>query len=103
MSVTMRIIQTFAPQDEKRFMELEREFARLEARRPDFPKGTRMQPISSSDPCHTLIWQGVFPDLAGAQAALDFFDGDPAHEELAAEQRPLFRDVRIEFYRNLEF
>ena len=99
----MRIVQRFQAFREKDFMRLEREFARLEQDRPDFPKGRRLQPISANDPCNTLIWEGVFPDLQAAQGALDLFAGDTAHEALAAEQSPLFEQVRVEFYRNLEF
>ena len=50
MGVTMRIIQRFDPRYEREFMELEREFARLEGERPDYPKGRRMQPISACEP-----------------------------------------------------
>ncbi len=102
MSITMRIVQQFDPRYEKEFMELEQQFAQLEAARPDYPKGKRMQPISAGEPCNTLIWQAEFPDLASAYKTLDFFQGDPAHEALFAKQLPYFREVKIEFYRNLE-
>jgi len=102
MGVTMRIIQRFDPRYEREFMELEREFARLEAERPDYPKGRRMQPISGSEPCNTLIWEAEFPDLEAARGALDFFEGEAAHEALFVKQVPYFRDVRVEFHRNLE-
>ncbi|UCC67777.1 MAG: hypothetical protein JSV79_11765 [Armatimonadota bacterium] len=102
MSVTMRIIQRFDPRHEREFMALEREFAKLEAERPDYPKGRRRQPISGREPCNTLIWEGEFPDVEAARKALDFFDGDPAHEALFAKQLPYFKDVRVEFYANLD-
>jgi len=102
MSVTMRIIQRFDPRHEREFMALEDEFAKLEAERPDYPKGKRMQPISGRDPCNTLIWEAEFPDVEAARKPLDFFQGDPAHEALLAKQLPYFREVWIEFYRNLE-
>lgn len=103
MSVTLRIIQQFDPTHEKEFMDLEKKFAELEAARPDYPKGTRMQPISASEPCNTLIWQHVFPDIASAYQVLDFFSGDEAHEALFEKQSPYFKQVRIEFYKNLDF
>ena len=103
MSVTMRITQTFDAPNEAAFMELERKFAELERRRPDYPEGKRMQPISSSLPCNTFIWQCEFPDIQAAHDALNFFHGDDEHETLFAKQGPLIRDVRIEFYQNLEF
>jgi hypothetical protein len=103
MSITMRIIQRFPPSQEKEFMDLERQFAELEARRPDYPKGRRLQPISASEPCNTLIWEGDFPDVETARKALDFFAGDAAHEALIQKQGPLIKKVRIEFYRKLDF
>ena len=103
MSVTMRIVQQFDAPHEREFMEIERKFAELEARRPDYPKGKRMQPISASEPCNTLIWQCEFPDIQSARAALDFFHGDDAHEALFEKQLPYFKQVRIEFYENLDF
>ena len=53
-------------------------------------------------PCHTLVWEGEFANLEAAHAALDLFEGDAAHEELAREQRPYFQEIRIEFYKVLD-
>jgi hypothetical protein len=103
MSVTMRIIQQFDAPNENAFMELERKFAELEKSRKDFPKGTRLQPISAAEPCNTLIWQCEFPTIEAAHATLAFFNGDAAHEKLLAKQLPFFRQVRIEFLKHLDF
>ncbi len=103
MSITMRIVQQFDATKEKEFMEWEKKFAALEAARPDYPRGKRMQPISGIEACNTLIWQCEFPDIAAAYNTLDFFSGDKAHEKLLAGQLPFFRGVHIEFYRNLDF
>ncbi len=103
MSVTMRIMQQFDPAHEREFMELEKKFAALEASRPDYPKGRRMQPIAADQPCNTLIWQAEFPDLNAARAALAFFEGDAAHEELFVKQVPFFKQAKVEFYENLDF
>ena len=103
MSVTMRIIQQFDVRAEKEFMALEAKFAALEAQRPDYPKGRRMQPISAAEPCNTLVWECSFPDIQKARAALTFFEGDAAHEELFRQQAPYFRQARVEFYQDLEF
>jgi hypothetical protein len=103
MSVTMRIIQRFDAPHEEEFMRLEQKFAELEARRPDYPKGKRMQPISAALPSNSFIWQCEFPDIQSAHQALSFFHGDDEHEELFAKQGPLIRDVHIELYQNLEF
>jgi hypothetical protein len=103
MSVTMRIIQQFDASNEDAFMELEKKFAGLEQSRKDFPKGTRLQPIAAAEPCNTLIWQCEFPTIEAANATLAFFNGDASHEKLLAKQLPFFRQVRIEFLKNLEF
>jgi len=103
MSVTMRIIQRFSAAHERDFMALEKQFAELETTRPDYPKGRRLQPISGGEPSNTLIWECDFPDLNMAYRTLDFFAGDPAHEALLQKQRPFFEQVKIEFYRKLEF
>jgi antibiotic biosynthesis monooxygenase (ABM) superfamily enzyme len=103
MSVTMPIIQRFNAPHEREFMALEREFAALEASRPDYPRGRRLQPMAANAPCNSLIWEAEFNDLESARRALDFFAGDAAHEELLERQRPFFEEVRIELYQNLEF
>jgi hypothetical protein len=103
MSVTMRILQQFDVRHEADFMALERKFAELERRRPDYPKGRRLQPISAGMPNNTFIWECEFPDLETARAALDFFHGNDEHEELFEQQVEFFEQVRIEFYQNLDY
>ena len=99
----MRLIQEFDASHEREFMALEKKFAELEAIRPDYPKGKRMQPISGNESCNTLIWECVFPYLKSAYEAMDFFARDAAHEKLFQEVLPYFVRVKIEFYKNLEF
>jgi hypothetical protein len=99
----MRIIQQFSVRHEREFMELEKRFAELEASRPDFPQGRRLQPIAAGEPCHTLIWEGDFPDLEAARRTLDLFAGDAAHEALLQRQSRWIEKVRIEFYKALDF
>ncbi len=99
----MRIMQQFDPACEEQFMDLEKKFAELERKRPDYPKGRRMQPISAAEPGNTLIWQCEFPDIESAYKVLDFFSGDDAHEALLKKQMPYFKQVKIEFYKNLDF
>ena len=102
MSVLMRIVQQYDIRREKQWMDLEKKFAALEKRRPDFPKGRRLQPISGPYACNTLIWECEFPSLDAARKALSFFAGDSAHEVLLEQSLPLFEQVRIEFYDVLE-
>jgi hypothetical protein len=99
----MRIIQQFDATKEKEFMELEKKFAELEVSRKDYPKGKRLQPVSASEPCNSLIWQCEFPDIESAYKTLDFFSGDASHEKLLVQQLPFFKQVKIEFYKNLDF
>jgi hypothetical protein len=103
MSIVMRIIQRFDPAREDEFMALERKFDELEKQRPDFPKGMRMQPISSAEPVNSLIWQCEFPDMKSAVSALDFFNGDSNHEKLYKQQVEYMNTIRIEFYKTLDF
>jgi len=103
MPVTMRILQQFDVRKEKEFLELERRFAALERSRPELPQGRRMKPISGSEPCNTLVWQGEFASLDEARKALDSFAADEIHEELFAKQSEFFKSVKIEFYENLEY
>ena len=103
MSITMRIMQQFDPTKENEFMELEKKFAELEKKRPDYPNGKRMQPISAAEPCNTLIWQCEFKDIESAYKVLDFFNDDEAHEKLFEQQAPFFKQVKIEFYKNLDY
>jgi hypothetical protein len=81
-------MQQFDATKENEFMEFEKKFAELERSRPDFPKGRRLQ-------CE-------FPTIQKAYEALDFFSGDSSHEKLLKGQLPFFKQVRIEFYKNLE-
>lgn len=103
MSIVMRIIQRFDPAREDEFMALERKFDELEKREPGFPKGMRMQPISSSEPVNSLIWQSEFPDMESAVMALNFFSGDPNHDKLYKQQVEYMNTIRIEFYKKLDF
>lgn len=101
MSVTMRLLQRYRITAEREFLALEEEFAKLERRRPDFPKGRRMKPLAAAEPTNTLVWEGEFPTLDDAKRALALFEGDPEHGALIKRQGPLFESVRIEFYENL--
>jgi hypothetical protein len=103
MGIVMRIIQQFDPAREDEFMALERKFDELEKERTDFPKGKRMQPVSSAEPVNTLIWQCEFPDIETAFISLNFFEGDVAHDKLYRQQVELMKSIRIEFYKTLEF
>jgi len=103
MGIVMRIMQQFDPAREDDFMALEKKFAALEKGATDFPKGKRMQPLSAAEPNNTLIWQCEFPNMVEAHKALDFFSGDERHETLFRQQVIFMKQVRIEFYKTLDF
>jgi hypothetical protein len=103
MGIIMRIIQQFDPCHEQQFMALEEKFVELEMKRTDYPKGKRMQPVSASEPVNTLIWQCEFPDMETAYKTLDFFNGDQEHEKLFEQQVGYMKQVKIEFYKSLDF
>lgn len=103
MGIVMRIIQQFDPAHEDEFMALEKKFDELEKKRPDYPRGTRMQPVSSVEPVNSLIWQCEFPDIETAFMALNFFNGDEGHETLYRQQVEFMKTIRIEFYKTLDF
>ena len=103
MGIIVRVIQQFDPNHEHEFMALEQKFYELEKIRADFPKGKRMQPISGSEPVNTLIWQCEFTDIEAAYNALNFFEGDNEHEVLFRQQAIFMKNIRIEFYKTLDF
>jgi hypothetical protein len=102
MGIIMRIIQQFDPGHEREFMALEKKFDELEKKRPDYPMGSRMQPVSASEPMNTLIWQCEFPDIETAYKTLNFFSGDAEHKALFRQQVAYMKEIRIEFYKILE-
>lgn len=95
--IRMRIIQQIDPSKEGEFLALEKEFAALEKRRSDYPKGIRYKPLASTLSVNTLIWECDFENLNEAHQALKFLGSDPDHQALAEKQSPFFKDVRIEF------
>lgn len=103
MSITMRVLQRYDIRKDAEFHELERKFAELERRRPDYRPCRRLRPISGTEPVNTLVWEGVFESVEEARAWLAFLDSDKEHGELFARQVEYFKDVRVEFYENLEY
>ncbi|QHW34777.1 hypothetical protein GZH47_30925 [Paenibacillus rhizovicinus] len=102
MAFKLRLVQRFQAANRAEFLELEHQFAELERRHDDFPKGKRYLPFSGREPLNTLIWECEFETLAEVQQALAFFEGDHRHEELAKRQLPYFQDAHTEIYETLE-
>jgi len=102
MAVVMRFVQRFRAGKRKEFMDLEREFARLE-HEGALTSGQRMAPIAARDPGNTLIWESTFQDLAAAEQALKALEQSEQHQRLLAKQIPFFEDAWVEFYEVLDF
>ena len=98
----LRSIQEYAVGDREAFMELETRFADMERRRPDWPKGRRLQAYASGEATNALIWEAAFPTLADALAALTRIEADDEHAELSQRQAPLITRARTEIYETLE-
>jgi hypothetical protein len=96
MPYILRFVQHYRPVDRAVFMELESQFAAMERRRDDFPKGRRFQPYAGREPTCTLIWESEFPTLAKAQEALARIEGDAEHEKLFRQQVPYMTDAYTE-------
>lgn len=98
MAYKMRLIQKYQIGKEDLFWDLEKQFAELEKRRPDFPKGRRYKPVSAMIPLNALIVEWEFQSLDEAKNCLSFFLGDKEHDVLYQKQSPLMEDVMVEFY-----
>lgn len=103
MPYVLRFVQRFRAADEKAFMALEAEFAALERRHPDFPRGRRTRPYAGRDPNHTLFWECEFPTLDAAQRGLDRITSAPEHAALLEKQIPYFLEAWTEIHEVLEF
>ncbi|MFH1761358.1 MAG: hypothetical protein ABIA63_09700 [bacterium] len=99
----LRFVQRFKAEYEMEFMEVEREFAALEKRVPEFPKGKRYKPYSGREPNNTLVWECDFNSLEDAQKALEFLCSDQRHEELFKKQVRYFEEPYTEIYELLDF
>jgi len=99
----LRFVQRYLPKDRDAFLSLEAQFAALERRRPDLPRGRRRQPQAGQRSSNTLIWESEFPSLAEAELALARLAQDREHDDLFRQQVPYITDVQVEFDEVLEF
>lgn len=102
MAVIMRFVQRFRADKRKEFMELEKEFARLEHQGILAP-GLRMAPVAAREPGNTLVWESKFDDLAAAERALKKLETSADHQRLLDQQIPYFEEAWVEFYEVLDF
>jgi hypothetical protein len=102
MPYVLRFVQRYRPADEKAFLTLEAQFAALERRHRDFPKGRRSRPYAGREPVHTLVWECEFLTLALAKKGLDRISSSPEHARLLKKQVPFFLEAFTEIYEVLE-
>lgn len=101
MAIVMRLVQRFQASKKHEFVELEKQFAELEAR-GILPKGERLLSLSGQTG-NTLIWQRQFPDLTAVKEFLQQIEGSPEHTELAKKQAPFFEGTWIELFEVLDY
>ena len=97
MAVILRMVQRFQHSRSDEFIALEKEFSQLE-HRGILPRGERLIPIAGREPRNTIIWQRRFENLAEAESALQLFESNPEHTELANKQKHFFEGTWVEFY-----
>ena len=102
MAIVMRLVQRFQASKKHEFVELEKQFAELEAR-GILPKGERLLSLSGRDPGNTLVWQRQFRDLTAVNEFLQQIEASPEHTELAKKQAPFFEGTWIELYEVLDY
>ncbi len=101
MAIVMRFVQRFQAAKKQEFLDLERQFARLE-HQGILPKGERMISLAAREPGNTLIWEGRFENLQAAEAALKTLESSEQHASLFQKQVPFFADAWVEFYEVLD-
>jgi hypothetical protein len=102
VAIILRLVQRFQHSKKDEFMTLEKEFAQLE-HRGILPRGERLMPISGRDPGNTIIWQRRFESLAEAEKALNLFETNAEHAELANKQKHFFEGTWTEFYEVMDW
>lgn len=98
MSYKLRFVQVFKQANADEYMALEKQFAELESRYPEFPKGRRFVPIAGRDASNTLIWECDFPSLEEVYKAQAFFLTDKRHDDLFRKQAGFITCTYTEIY-----
>jgi hypothetical protein len=102
VTYVVRFVQEYAPGDRQALLEMEARFAEMERRRPDLPRGRRLQPYAGPEPTNAIVWEAEFPTLADAVAAIGRVGADEEHEELFRQQAPTMTSSRTELYEVLD-
>jgi hypothetical protein len=102
MPYLLRYVQQFRAEAADEFIDIERQFMRLESEDPLFPKGKRYTACFSAESQNTLVWECEFPTLGQAISAHEYLAGNEAHAALFAKQARLIISARAEIYQPLE-
>jgi antibiotic biosynthesis monooxygenase (ABM) superfamily enzyme len=102
MGYLLRFVQKFRPEATEQYLELEREFMKLEKEIPEFPKGKRFVPYAGRNSTNTLVWECEFDTLQEAENAIVFLENDHRHENLYKMQVPYFLEAYTEIYKLFE-
>jgi hypothetical protein len=97
----MRFVQYFDKKDSKAFLDLEKEFIRLEEKTPEMKNGRRFVPVISKDPTNTMIWEAEFESLEAAVFALKVIEENGEHDDLLDKQIAFMRDTYVEIYKEI--
>ena len=103
MSFKLRFVQRFRAENEEAFMELEKQFAELEANNPAFPEGKRYRPYIGREPTNTLIWECEFPTLEKVTEALQVIEGSSDHDDLLDKAKDIafYEGGYVEIYKSV--
>lgn len=102
MVYKMRFVQYFDKKDSTAFLQLEKEFIRLEEKTPDMKNGRRYIPVIGREPTNTMIWEAEFESMEAAIMALKVIEESGEHDELLDKQIEFMRDTYVEIYKELE-
>ena len=103
MPYILRFVQSYRPENREKFMEIEAKFVQMERRRPEYPKGRRLQPFTGRLATNTIICEFTFDRLEDAEGALSMITADREHDSLLEKQLPYMKDSYTEIYEVLDF
>lgn len=95
----LRFVQHFKQEYVKEYLAMEKDFEKLEAEAPNFPKGRRYLPVTGREASNTLIWECDFDSLEAAQQALSTLMNDDRHEALFNQQSQYILKTYTEIYK----
>lgn len=104
MAFKLRFVQRFRAENEEAFLDLEKQFAELEATNPAFPEGRRYRPYIGREPTNTLIWECEFPSMEKVTEALQAIEGSSEHDALLEKAKGIafYEDGYVEIYRSVD-